>query len=233
MYRNKTLTKAILRSQRCQRNWDLSYEIPAEDIEVIETAVTACPSKQNVTFYKPYFITKRDHIEKIHASSMGAYAHHKETGKGQYVTNAQLLANLLVVLVEDIDPKQLDRNPQIKSYYNRKLLDTEFEMESMMSSPDEVEMKSIHIKDFERDRNIAVGIASGYMNLTASLMGYSTGCCQCFDTSVVKEILGTKNDVLLIMGIGMKDQDRPRREHHLDSSLIFKTNNKNIEVAVV
>ena len=42
------IKKAIIRSQHCQRNWDLTKKIPSEDIKMIETAVTNCPSKQNV-----------------------------------------------------------------------------------------------------------------------------------------------------------------------------------------
>jgi nitroreductase len=233
MYRNKTLTKAIYRSQRCQRNWDLSYEMPEEDIKVIETAVTACPSKQNVTFYKPYFITNRDTIEKIHNATMGAYAIKKETGEGEYVTNTQVLANLLVVLVEDTKESDTTRNTQGKAKNNIPFAAPEIQMEKTMNPKgSETTIDDlIHggIKDYIRDRHIAVGIAAGYMNLSASLMGYSTGCCQCYNMDEVRNILGVKNDILLLMGIGMKDKTRPRREHHLDSTLMFKTLNKTIE----
>ena len=234
MYRNKTLTKAIYRSQRCQRNWDLSYQMPEEDIKVIETAVTACPSKQNVTFYKPYFITDRDVIQKIHDATMGAYAVNKETGEGQFVTNTQVLANLLVALVEDKKPEDAIRNPQGKAWNNIPYTDEEIDMERLMNpNPKQTQtiedITEIGVQEHIRDRHVAVGIAAGYMNLSASLMGYSTGCCQCFDMDSVKNILGVDNEVLLLMGIGMKDKTRPRREHHLDPSLMFKTLNKTIE----
>jgi nitroreductase len=224
------LKKAILKSQRCQRNWDLSKEIPKEDLEVIETAVTNCPSKQNVTFYKPYFITNREQIEKIHASSMGAYTIDRETKKGQYNTNSQLLANLLVVLVEDYDQSQFNRNPHIKTYFNQNLLDPEYDQEVFHSGGDPKEVTQQMIENFKRDRNVAVGIAAGYMNLTASMLGYSTGCCQCVSQEVVKEMLGVEGEILLIMGIGYSDPDRPRREHHLEPNSIFKTLSKHIEV---
>jgi nitroreductase len=237
MYRNKTLTKAILRSQRCQRNWDLSYEIPDEDIKVIEAAVTACPSKQNVTFYKPYFITDRNTIEKIHNATMGAYALNKETGEGQYVTNSQVLANLLVALVQDKKPEDANRNTQNRTINEIPLSPEDIIMEKSMYAQKEFttmdELTQGGIKDYNRDVNVAVGIAAGYMNLSASLMGYSTGCCQCYDMDVVKDILGVENEVLLLMGIGMKDTTRPRREHHLNPSLMFKTNNKTIEVSTI
>ena len=55
------IEKAVHKSQHCQRNWDLSRSIPEEDLQVIETAITACPSKQNYIFYYPSsYITNKD-----------------------------------------------------------------------------------------------------------------------------------------------------------------------------
>ena len=56
MFRNM-LKKAIHKSQHVQRNWDLSQEIPQEDIDIIAESVIGAPSKQNIKFFKPYFIT--------------------------------------------------------------------------------------------------------------------------------------------------------------------------------
>jgi len=77
---------------------------------------------------------------------------------------------------------------------------------------------------------MAVGIAAGYANITASMLGYSTGCCACFDPAKVAEILGIDNHVHLLMGIGYKDETRPRREHHAED-FVFPTKKKqNIQV---
>jgi nitroreductase len=227
---NDMINKAILKSQRCQRNWNLKEEIPQNDIEVIKTAVTNCPSKQNVTFYKPYFVTNREQIEKIHASSMGAFTIDKTTKEGRYNTNSQLLANLLVVLVEDCDEKHFDRNPHVKTYFNRNLTDEDVNMEQFHNSGNEANLNNEMLENFKRDRDIAVGIAAGYMNLASTLLGYSTGCCQCFSQDVVKEVLGVNGKILLIMGIGIPDETRPRREHHLEPNSMFKTLSKNIVV---
>ena len=51
------LKKIIHKSQHCQRNWDLSKEIPQEDMDIMLEAITQCPSKQNKAFYKVHFIT--------------------------------------------------------------------------------------------------------------------------------------------------------------------------------
>ena len=58
--------KAIIRSQHCQRNWDLQKQIPQDDIDLIVHSVTNCPSKQNISFYKVHVITNRQFIENIH-----------------------------------------------------------------------------------------------------------------------------------------------------------------------
>ncbi len=227
---NDMINKAILKSQRCQRNWNLSKVIPDEDLEVIKTAVTNCPSKQNVTFYKPYFITNREQIEKIHAASMGAFTVDKDTGEGRYNTNSQLLANLLVVLVEDYDEAHFNRNPHIKAYFNQHITKDELDQELFHNSGNEENVMKEMLENFRRDRDVAIGIAAGYMNLSATLLGYSTGCCQCVSQDVVHEVLGVKGRILLIMGIGFADETRPRREHHLEHNSIFTTQSKNIKV---
>ena len=100
--------KAILRSQHCQRNWDLTKQIPEADLDVLINAVTQCPSKQNIAFYKIHFVTNRSHIEKIHDATDGftiSYEPLKTT------TNTQVLANLLVVFEET--ELKLDENSAI------------------------------------------------------------------------------------------------------------------------
>ena len=63
------IKKAVIKSQHCQRNWDLSKSMPKEDLDVLVFAATNCPSKQNVSFYKVHVITNRDVIEKIHENA--------------------------------------------------------------------------------------------------------------------------------------------------------------------
>ena len=157
--------KAILKSQHCQRNWDLSQEMAKEDIDLFESAVSQCPSKQNVAFYKAHFITNRELIEKIHEKTNGFIISFEDQTR---TSNPQVLANLLVVFeakhVELVTDKDSLRNQQTFDLKN--------------GSEIEVDRQSI----FERDQNMAVGIAAGYLNLSASLLGYSTGCCACFES---------------------------------------------------
>ena len=72
---------------------------------------------------------------------------------------------------------------------------------------------------------MAVGIAAGYANVTSAMLGYGTGCCACFDDKAIGKLLNAKKGILLMMGIGFKDPNRPRREHH-ETGFIFPTKAK-------
>ena len=194
---HKTIRKAILKSQHCQRNFDLNKEIPKEDIELMKTAVAQCPSKQNLAFYKAYFIFDRATIENIHKHTKGFGVNPEN-----YQTNSQTLANLLVVFT-DTPHTDFVKNEQVVSLKKEEPIDKDY------------------LSTLKRDREQAVGIAAGYLNLTASLLGYHTGCCACFEKDQVKSLLRIKNDPLLLMGIGFKDFSRNRRQHHKDKSFIF------------
>lgn len=183
------IKKAVIRSQHTQRNWDLSKEIPQDDLDLFVHAVTNCPSKQNFAFYNAHFVTDRTLIEKIHAKSLGL-GYQNEQGERVECTNPQTLANLLVVFEEA---------EMSESYWQK------FALRDASSQ-----------RVYERDRDMAVGIAAGYLNVTASMMHYQTGCCACYDEQGIQEILGLKNRPILIMGVGFKDPNRQRREHHTE-----------------
>ena len=181
------IKNAVLRSQHCQRNWDLSKSMPEEDIELLTHAATNCPSKQNVAFYKTYFITDRTVIENIHANTEGFRLN------DQMTTNSQTLANLLIVFTTNKNS---------------------FGVTIKKNMGDTAEM-------LERDLHIASGIASGYVNLTANILDYSTGYCACFDSSAISKILGTDEDIVLLMGVGYKNTEKDRRIHHLNENQMF------------
>ena len=71
----------------------------------------------------------------------------------------------------------------------------------------------------------AVGVAAGYANLTASILGYGTGCCACFDEKEIKKILNMKKNPVLLMGIGFKGIGKNRRIHHATGQM-FPTKKK-------
>lgn len=202
---NEELHKAIHRSQHCQRNWDLDAVIPAEDLDTLRTAVTQCPSKQNVAFYKVHFIQDRETIEAVHQHTSGFVLENK-----QVVTNSQTLANLLVVFERHEDhTRGSGRRDDV--YRN--------EQTATHSNPESQRI-------LENDRLIALGIAAGYLNLTASLLGYSTGCCTCCDKPAIQELLGLSEKPMLLMGVGVRNDEMNRRVHHADHSVVFPTKQK-------
>ena len=197
------IEKAIINSQHCQRNWDLSREIPQEDLDLLITAVTQCPSKQNIAHYKVHAITNREIIEAIHNKTNG-FTVNPTTNES--TTNTQVLANLLIVFEE----LQADHNnPEVKRR-NAQLLNLtkgRWDWDTMST--------------VRRDLNMSVGVATGYLNMTANLLGYSTGCCACFDDLAIKEILGLKKEPILLIGIGFKDNNLDYRVHHNDHTFVY------------
>ena len=210
---NKFLEESIVKSQRCQRNWNLNKSILIEDIETMKMSVTQCMSKQNRVFYKVKFITNRDIIEKIHDGTSGARVFNTEGVYTDYTTstNSQTLANLVVAFCEDIDKTDKKR---------------------FVTDASETDMKSRYFEQsleiIDRDKYTSVGIASAYLTLTANMLGYSTGCCQCFDEIEIGKIL-KEDKVLLIIGIGYSDENKSRLEHHI-SGKFFPSISKTIDV---
>lgn len=200
----RDIMKAVLRSQHCQRNFDLSKTIPDEDLDLMISAATNCPSKQNISFYDLYVIKDQETISKIHQLSTGVTAHNTITGERDIpTTNSQTLANVLFVYIhkdlDDITPSAFEK----------------------WSRADEAELKV-----FERDVNTAIGISAGYVNFAASLLGYATGCCQCFQKEEIRKLLGLKKGPDLLMGIGYSDEARNRRVHATQPELMFPTRAK-------
>jgi len=218
---NKKIFKAIHRSAHAQRNYDLDRDMPQEDLDLIVEAATQCPSKQNISFYKAHFITNRDLIEKIHAETEGFYARNgvwsdKSESKGN-VTNSQVLGNLLIVF-EANNPFV---NGRMADSPTKRALQRKMELVSGAVRPVHDESKVEWT--VERDQHMAVGVAAGYVNMTASMMGYGTGCCACFRVEEVKELLGIDGEPLLMMGIGFKQKGVNRRVHHTERNFKFPT----------
>lgn len=210
------ITNAIISSQHCQRNWDLSKEISQDDLMLLVTAATQCPSKQNIAYYKLHYITNRNIIEQIHSHTLGFVI--KKEPDPKYTTNTQTLANLLIVFEEYTNLDSIsnsNRNDETRALAS--------------NNPN-----SVFKETFQHDRLIAVGVAAGYLNLTASLLGYATGCCSCYQAEPIKGILGLTGNPLLLMGIGYKNVNLNRRVSHVDNSYVFPTKSKqSIEIVFV
>lgn len=198
------IEKAIIKSQHCQRNWDLTRSIPQADLDLLVHAVTQCPSKQNIAFYKAHFIQDRALIEQIHEFTR----HNSRHPKYKTETNSQILANLVVVF---------ERNDFVQSlssdiYRNE---ETELIIKGQKTA--------VEIPALQRDSEMAIGIASGYLNLTAGILGYSTGCCACFQESEIKKLLNLEQPPILLMGVGFENPNINRRVHHQLPDFVFST----------
>jgi hypothetical protein len=205
---HQEISKAIIKSQHCQRNWDLSREIPEDDFKLFMTAITQCPSKQNVAHYRVHAITNRDIIEQIHQHTRGF-----TTSMTPYTaeTNSQVLANLLVVF---------ERQPVVINDFDslNRTDETRRMAVGQMTDDDKLILT--------RDAHMAVGIAAGYLNVISTMLGYSTGCCACFQSQPIQDVLGINNEVMLMMGVGFKDPELNRRIHHANHEFMFPTKPK-------
>tara|TARA_R110002167_G_scaffold275246_1_gene481287 strand:- start:1347 stop:1985 length:639 start_codon:yes stop_codon:yes gene_type:complete len=191
MLTNESLELILTKSQRCQRNWDLSRQIKEEDLQTLKTAVTNCPSKQNVLFYKVIFIQNREIIEQIHRST-DSFTYNFEPRKA--TTNAQILANTVAVFIRDRDDAL---GPRTEKEYAEGTTNGK-----------------IDIDEFK-----AVGIAAGYLNLTAHMLGYKTGFYGAqHGHDTLLEIFG-KQYVFCMLGIGYPDETKHRRDHHFNPTL--------------
>jgi nitroreductase len=199
------IKNAITRSQHCQRNWDLTTAIPEEDLTLLIEAATQCPSKQNVAYYRTHFITSRGLIDAIYEQTDGftLSGNLQQQYGGTTTTNTQVLANLLVVLEEYNADEKLFRN----DYTNG----------SKLENVDTI---------IQKNCNLAAGIATGYLNLTANLLGYRTGNCTCFSRPEVKKILNLENNPILLIGIGYSDDILDRRTKHDDHTFLYPTFSK-------
>ena len=217
------LTKAINSSQHCQRNFDLTQTISEEHMKQLVHAVTQCPSKQNVGFYEAHFITNRNVIEAMHETTKG-FTYPKDDGKGGlevgYQSNSQVLANLVVVFTKLPIDDNMFTEEEGYSAPNGGRTDAGLEWQSDKGISDVQHMSLL------RDQEQAIGIAAGYVNITAALLGYGTGCCACFNPADLKSAGNFKNQPALMMGIGFRNAKKNRRIHQTDEDFVFPTYRK-------
>lgn len=207
----KMIKETIHESQKCQRNWDLDNHITQEDKDLIIEAATHCPSKQNLNYYNLHVIEDRETIEKIHDNTKGFgpiyFDYNSENREGHY---------------------QEDRGEEGEYYTNSQTLAN---MLLVFTKNEKDLLKRQKEDSYDEDRSMAVGIAAGYVNLVATQLGLSTGCCKCFDSNEIKDILG--ENAILMMGVGYPDKTKNRRQHHTED-FVFPTlkKNKNIETTI-
>ena len=213
----KMIRESIHESQKCQRNWDLGQSIDDKDKELIIEAATNSPSKQNLNYFKLHVIEDRDMIEAIHDNTKGFGPIYKDFDKNKTPKARS----------EDGRAHYEEGNGEGEWYTNPQVLG-QMLLAYTKNEPTQVREEE---DKYEEDRAMAIGLSAGYVNMVATQLGYSTGCCKCMDSGAVKEILGGESPILL-MGVGVADKSRDRREHHKDASFTFPSLKplKNIEV---
>ena len=200
-FEHKNIIKAIHASQHTQRNYDRDKKIPIQDIKTIITAATQCPSKQGVAFYNLHVITNKNVIDSIYKFTTNIYS--KGDSGYKTLSNPQVLANMLLLF-----SKKSELNP------------------GSHKEAQEMSYDSNSARIVNNDAHVAVGIAAGYVNLTASLLGLETGCCACImGYNELKSYLNLESDPVLLMGVGYKKKGTSRRMHALDGSKEQAENN--------
>jgi nitroreductase len=100
--------EALENFTHCQRNFDLDFVIPDEDIATLMRAVDLAPCKSNVVYYDVFFITKRDFIETILSNS---WTHDMSR------RNGQVMANLLVAFIPYLKNGEEKHSPGVKTHF--------------------------------------------------------------------------------------------------------------------
>ena len=199
------LKEIIHKSQICQRNWDLSEEIPQEHVDLIVEAVTQSPTRQNIPFYNVDVVTDRSLINSIHNNSaffkikpgmeLSEYSHAVVRGsdvekdeEGVITkTNPQVLAPLLLVF-----------SANEETYYDNQLRHGKDSTERVK---------------WEKDVSLSIGVASGFAKLISTQLGYVSGFCACYGEEIDK-LIGSS--VRLFLGIGNPDKNKKYTESHIE-----------------
>lgn len=209
----KDIIKAVDISQRAQRNYNLSKTIPQEDLETLIYAAANSPSKQNETHYSLAVYTDQNIIRNIYNYTK-KFTLLKDTTDventfGQTdgifwqddtnsVTNSQILSNALFVYIQESGEARGGTH----------LIG--------QTSPN-----SNAASLYKEQQSYSIGISVGQLILSAALLGYRTGICSALDTKPINKIVGTNNNVKLLIGIGFNND-------HIDRKLHAETLNKDV-----
>jgi len=204
------LIKASENSQRCQRNYDLTKEIPEYDLRALAQIVANSPSKQNEKHIGLAVVTNKEIIQQLYEKTNFYMIKPKgsrdedfcsndgpqwEQDPSVCICNSQVLANAVFVFYKDVDGTYLRAGDSI------------FAMKP--DAPDYT------LFMFGRQVFTSLGIAIGQFLLAAHLMGYKTGCCAAFRESEIAEVLSLseKKVPYVMVGLGYNNPKLDRRVH--------------------
>jgi nitroreductase len=200
----QNIIQAVDSAQRAQRNYDLSKTIPTQDLKTLIYAAVNSPSKQNETHYSLQIYTDQSIIKQIYDNTkkftINARKQEKIFGvdeNGKYwqddthsVKNSQILANVLFVYVKEEGIARCVTHAVAKEH-----------------------RESNAMTLYDEQISISVGISAGELILSAGLLGYKTGICSAMNEDPIKKLLGVKNKIKLLVGVGYPNIDVDRRLH--------------------
>jgi len=175
--------------RQCQRNWDLSKEIPDEHIQHWKYIATHSPSKQDEGYYNVRIIKNRELIDQLKLHTWG---------------QSVKVGNL----------KGVARNPQMAAsvyiLFTEKLSETQREID-IAGNP-------IALDDIVKTKNASVsaGIAGGLIAQSAASLGYCIGFnTNHSEPDIWHSLLRirvAKESLMFGIGIGFPQENKPRNE---------------------
>ena len=186
--------------RKCQRNWDLSRDIPQDHIDHFISIAKTAPSKQDESYFNLYVITNKTLILELLDFTWG---HTLELIPGLLTgvtRNTQMGANsyFLFTAKPPIDVREVENT----GYNFRKA-------------------------DPRRKRNayLSIGIASALIARSAAELGYKTGfnSNHAYHTEAPwreKLGIGEHEEIVVGLGVGFPQPERERNEHDETEFLI-------------
>ena len=205
MEMNEQIKNAVDGSNRAQRNYDLEKTIPEEHLKTLIHAAANSPSKQNETHYSLHVYTDTEIIKKIynHTKKFTMIRDKQDQDESfkveddvfiqndaKSVTNSQVYANALFVYVAEQGQTRGSQHRAAKENPN-----------------------SNAAKVYGEQVAYSMGISIGELILSAGLLGYTTGICSALDTKPIRDILGTKQNPKLLVGVGYPNSQLDRTQH--------------------
>jgi hypothetical protein len=175
--------------RRCQRNWDLSKEIPVEHIQHWKYIATHSPSKQDEGYYNVRIIKNRELIDQLKLHTWGQTV--KVGNLKGVARNSQMAASVYILFTE-------------------KLSETQREID-IAGNP-------IALDDIVKTKNasVAAGIAGGLIAQSAASLGYCIGFNSNHSEPEIwhslLRIRASKEALMFGIGIGFPQENRPRNE---------------------
>ena len=203
------LIESSIEAGRCQRNWDLTIDIPESHLNTLVDVAMNMPTKQNVLAYELIVLTKRKDIEHLYSLAV-ATKRDNPTGSefkdSDLFRNNQVNASLLFIWIRS------NRIQENKNYYYKEKIDSA-DYKDLSNTMTDIQVN-------------AIGISSGATALAANMLGYKTGFNNCFlkeETNkwISDNITDTNFTLVNSLGIGKPLKAYKRNQVIIDDKIKF------------